>query len=233
LPIPIYIFARMSSRRLPGKAMRDIAGRPMLARVIERCLAARRGAGVVVVTSDRADDDAIVSLVAGSGASVFRGSLDDVLGRAVACAAAGGHEDFVRISGDSPFIDPEIIDLGIDTHERLRPDLTTNTTPRTCPPGLSVEVVHAATLARALREGATVEDREHVTPWVYRHAAMLRIESFAPAIAFPSGVRLTVDTEAQLAIADMIARRMPAPYATAPTRLAAEYASEIGMKETK
>jgi hypothetical protein len=56
---------------------------------------------------------------------------------------------------------------------------------------------------------------------------------FAPAIAFPSGVRLTVDTEAQLAIADMIARRMPAPYATAPTRLAAEYASEIGMKETK
>jgi spore coat polysaccharide biosynthesis protein SpsF len=232
LPIPIYIFARMSSRRLPGKAMRDIAGRPMLARVIERCLAARRSAGVVVATSDRDDDDAIVSLVAGTGASIFRGSLDDVLGRAVACAAAEGHEDFVRISGDSPFIDPELIDLAIDTHELLRPDLTTNTTPRTCPPGLSVEVVHASTLARALREGAVAEDREHVTPWLYRHASTLRIESFAPATPFPSGVRLTVDTEAELARADAIARRLPPPFATASAHDAARLSAELQASAT-
>ncbi len=227
MPIPIYIFARMSSRRLPGKAMRDIAGRPMLARVIERCLAARRGAGVVVATSDRPDDDAIVSLVAGSGASVFRGSLDDVLERALACSVAGGHADFVRVSGDSPFIDPELIDLAIDTHERLRPDLTTNTTPRTCPPGLSVEVVHAATLARALAEGATSEDREHVTPWLYRNAASLRIEGFAPVIPFPPSVRLTVDTEAELAQADAIARHLPLPFATVSAHEAARHAATL------
>ncbi len=227
MSIPIYIFARMSSRRLPGKAMRDIAGRPMLARVIERCLAARRGAGVVVATSDRADDDAIVSLAAGSGASVFRGALDDVLGRALACSVAGGHGDFVRISGDSPFIDPGLIDVAIDTHERLRPDLTTNTTPRTCPPGLSVEVVRTATLARAPAEGATAEDREHVTPWLYRNAASLRIEGFAPAIPFPPGVRLTVDTEAELAQADAIARRLLPPFATASAHEAARLAATL------
>lgn len=212
----------MSSTRLPGKALRPIAGTPMLARVIERCARARAASPVVVATSDRAEDAPLLALARANGALGFAGDLDDVAARALACARSLGAGHFVRISGDSPFIDPDLIDEGVRAHLRADADITTNTRPRTCPSGLSVEVIRTAALARAVEGDATREEREHVTAWFYRPGQSVRVESFAPATPFPAGISLVVDTETDLARAETIAARLPAPLALASSRLAAE-----------
>lgn len=218
----------MSSRRLPGKMLRPIAGRPMLARVIERCAASKLASQVIVATSTHAEDDALVALAHECKASTFRGELADVATRALACATSGRHDHFVRISGDSPFIDPALIDRAIALHLGQRPDLTSNLSPREYPPGLSVEVVATGALRRAL-PGMTVDsDREHLTLYFYRNPAQFRICHFAPEQTYPKGIRLTVDDASELDRADRIARHLPQPYALAPGAVIAELAEKFG-----
>lgn len=202
----------------------------MLARVVERCAAAKRASGVVVATSDRPDDDPVAALARDLGAVVFRGDLNDVAGRALACADRGSHPAFVRVSGDSPFMDPLLIDQAIAEHETGRFDLTSNLHPRECPPGLSVEVIATAALRAALAETSDSEDREHLTPFFYRHAARFRIGHFAPKRAYPAGIRLTVDDAQELDRADRIARRLPEPFGTQPSATIARLAAEIATE---
>jgi spore coat polysaccharide biosynthesis protein SpsF len=217
----------MSSARLPGKALLPIGGRPMLARVVERCARARSASPVVVATSDRPEDAPLAALARENGALAFAGDLLDVAARALACARWLGAEDFVRISGDSPFVDPDLIDQAVSVHLRTKADVTTNTRPRSCPSGLSVEVIRTATLARAVEGDATPEEREHVTAWFYRPGQDVRVESFAPETPYPAEVSLVVDTESDLARARTIASRLPAPLALASSRLAAEICGSL------
>lgn len=230
MAIPVFIFARMSSSRLPGKMLRPIAGRPMLTRVIERCAAAKLASGVTVATSDQPDDDALADLARDCGVSTFRGDLRDVARRALACADAGGHRHFVRISGDSPFADPALIDRAIALHEAERPDLTSNLHPREYPPGMSVEVIAADALRAALDATSDPDDHEHVTPYFYRNRTRFRIGHFAPDCPYPAGIRLTVDDAVELDLADRIARQLPEPYALAPGALIAELAAQFATE---
>ena len=78
----------MGSRRLPGKILMPLAGRPMLAHILELLRAARRPATVIVATSGTAQDDPTAGLAKSLGVEVFRGSESDVLDRYYRCAAA-------------------------------------------------------------------------------------------------------------------------------------------------
>src|ERR1700694_2752897 len=98
--------ARMSSTRLPGKVMRPILGQPMIARQVERLRRAERLSGIVIATSTGSDDDTIALEAERLGVGVYRGSLEDVLGRFVgALAAAGNPKTFVRLTADCPLAD--------------------------------------------------------------------------------------------------------------------------------
>ena len=95
--------ARMSSTRLPGKVLKPLLGRPMIARQVERL---RRAAGIsriLVATSDAPEDDPLAAFCEGLGLAVHRGSLHDVLDRFHgALAAAGGPEHVLRLTADCP-----------------------------------------------------------------------------------------------------------------------------------
>ena len=70
--------ARTSSGRLPGKILKPILGQPMLTRQLERLKRALRIDELVVATSDKSEDDAIVRLCQDTATTCYRGSLDDV-----------------------------------------------------------------------------------------------------------------------------------------------------------
>jgi len=155
--------ARMSSSRLPGKTLADVEGEPMLALLLRRLRRARAVGEIVVATSSEALDDPIALLAAGLGVKVTRGSRRDVLDRFL--AAIGDREGpVVRITGDCPLIDPEIVD---ETIERFRcvPGCAyaSNVQPRSFPDGLDVEVIDAGALRAIARERLSADDREHVT----------------------------------------------------------------------
>ena len=212
MTIPVLIFSRMDSRRLPDKALKPVAGRALLARVIDRVKQTQSAMPVIVCTSDRDADDPIEGVAEAEGVMTARGSADDVLGRALDCAGEHGFEDFVRISGDSPFIDPGLIDRMTAIHKAEGADLTTNVFPRSFPPGASVEVINTDALKRAANLTTDPQDREHVTRYFYAHPADFTIRNEpAPADApagLYEGISLTVDTPEDLAQAQWIAERL-------------------------
>lgn len=162
--------ARMSSTRLPGKVLMPLVGEPMLARQIERLRRAKNIGRLVVATSTDPSDDAINVLCRALRVACFRGSLKDVLGRYHgALRAFGPSETVVRLTGDCPLADPEVIDATIDLHFKEGADYTSNTGDLTFPKGLDVEVFKAEHLETAFREAGDPYEREHVTPFLYRN----------------------------------------------------------------
>lgn len=205
----VLIQARMSSSRLPGKVLTPVDGVPVLGHLVDRM--ARAAVDVVVVaTSDRPEDDAIAAYAARRGVDVHRGSLDDVLGRMVAAAHAHRLRHVVRACGDSPLLDPALVDAALARLRATGADLASNVITRTFPPGQSVEAVTVAALERALTLGPTASDREHVTPLLYRRTDVFRVVAIARTPPAP-GPRLVVDTPEDLRRVEALMARMDRP----------------------
>lgn len=164
--------ARCSSRRLPRKVLSDLGGRPMILRQLERVTRARAAADLVVATSVEPSDDELAAEVESAGYRVHRGSLEDVLGRFV--EVLGDAEHIVRLTGDCPLADPDVIDLVVATHLERGDDYTTNAVELSFPHGLDVEVVRASALREADTQSTERAEREHVMPYVYRRPERFR-----------------------------------------------------------
>jgi spore coat polysaccharide biosynthesis protein SpsF len=186
--------ARMSSTRLPGKVLRPLAGGPMVLRQIERVLRSRRIDRLVAAISDDRTDDVLNDVLQGRGVDVFRGSLDDVLGRyAGALEAKGPAEHMVRLTGDCPLTDWTVIDAVIEAHLKSGADYTANTWgKRTFPKGLDVDIVKSEVLLEAAREAKDPYEREHVLPFIYRRPERYSLEGFSQS-ADDGELRWTVD----------------------------------------
>lgn len=186
----VVIQSRLSSSRLPGKALMTVGGMPLIELVARR--ASRTGFEVVVATSVESYDDRIAAQLEPIGIRVIRGPLDDVLARFLTATSDMDETDrVVRLTGDNPVADADLVQEVIDAMEASgsgygRVDI------EQVPEGLGVEVFDVATLRRAGREAADSYDREHVTPWIRRNTKELL---FAPKRnpGQPAVFRATVD----------------------------------------
>lgn len=172
------IQARCSSRRLPGKVLTPLHGRPMLWWLVERVRLSPAVADMVVATSDDPSDDALEVWCRESGIACLRGALDDVAGRFLTVAEALDADSFIRVNGDSPLLDPAILNRAVDLFEGGGADLVTNTQKRSFPKGQSVEVVSTAAL-KGCHPEMSADEKEHVTAYFYRNSADFRIENFS------------------------------------------------------
>src|SRR6201996_8246625 len=185
--------ARMSSTRLPGKVMADVAGGPMILRQIERLRRCRRLDGVLVATSTDPSDDGLAAMLVLHDVPVHRGPLDDVLARYEGALKAHPAEIVARLTADCPLADPTVIDAVVDRLVDGKLDYAANTPAhRTYPKGLDVEVMRADCLLRAAREAKDPYEREHVTPYLYRHPEMFA-QDFISQTADEGEGRWTVD----------------------------------------
>ncbi len=155
------IQSRMSSQRLPGKALLDVMGRPVLWRVVHRVRQARLVDRVVVITGDIPANDAIEGLCLEMDCPCYRGSEDDVLDRAYQAAVYHRASIVCRISGDSPLVDPTILDWCIETVRDDHAQYATNTLPGTYPDGTDVEAMRFSCLDIAHRHAKLPSEREH------------------------------------------------------------------------
>ena len=185
--------ARMSSSRLPGKVLAEVAGMPMLGRQVERLRRSRRLDELVLATSDQASDDAVADYAARLDLTVVRGDLEDVLGRfGLALDAYPEARTVVRMTADCPLTDWRVLDALIDLYTASGADYANNTATRTFPHGLDVEVMKASVLRLAAQEATSPHDREHVTPFLYNSGGRFRTQVLtqAPSLAH---LRWTVD----------------------------------------
>lgn len=200
--------ARMGSSRLPGKVLADIEGQPMLVRVVERCMQATLVDDVVVATTLEEEDDLIAALCLKRGYPLSRGHPTDVLDRYLRAARAHSADVIVRITGDCPLMDPEVIDHTVKAFMRkgAEADYASNRLERTYPIGLDVEVMTLAALTMAANAAKKPFEREHVTPYFYEHPDKFEIVSVSSGEDHGQ-MRWTVDAEEDLAFVRQIYAR--------------------------
>jgi spore coat polysaccharide biosynthesis protein SpsF len=185
--------ARMSSTRLPGKVLKLILGRPMLSLQVERVLHSRRVDQLIVATSTEKIDDGIVHMCSEMKVACYRGSLNDVLDRFYQAALQYKPKHVVRLTGDCPLIDPEIIDEVIGFHLDGSFDYATNSIePFTFPDGLDVEIFKSSVLQFAWNEASLPLHREHVTPFIRSNPERFKIGRYENQTNL-SHLRWTVD----------------------------------------
>jgi spore coat polysaccharide biosynthesis protein SpsF len=195
--------ARTGSSRLPGKVLRPLAGKPMLERQLERLRRARAIDRLVVATSDDPQDEAIAALCGRTGTACFRGSLLDVLDRCYRAAAPYAPDHVVRLTGDCPLCDPELVDRVVARHLEGGYDYVSNTLVPTFPDGLDVEIMRYSCLETAWREAALPSQREHVTPFIHGQPARFRLGLVRNDTDL-SALRWTVDEPEDFALVERI-----------------------------
>ncbi len=226
------ILARMSSRRLPEKVLRPLAGRPLIDHVIDRARRVPSAPHPIVATSDDASDDRLAAHCHARGVGIFRGALDHVAKRVCDCAVDHGWDYFARINADSAFLDPQLIEQGLSRAVTERLDFVTNLRPRSYPYGIAVEVFSTAAYRRALDRMNRPEDFEHVSAYFYRNLTEFRSANITCHNGDDADVHLTVDSEADLARAEDLIRHLGTGHAQAPLeRVIAAY--RAAYRDTK
>lgn len=193
------IQARMGSTRLPGKVMKQLCGKTVLAHVVSRVQACPLVDEVVVATTTLPADDVIVDEAEKCGAKWFRGSEENVLERYYLAAKEYQADVVVRVTSDCPLFDPEVLSEMLDyfkteTSQGLNIDYLSNCMNRSYPRGLDAEVFTFNTLAKAYKEANKPYEQEHVTPYIYEHPEIFSLHGQTWDEDF-SHYRWTLDTE--------------------------------------
>jgi len=169
--IRVFIQARMSSSRFPGKVLAPLKGKPVIKHLLDRVMQEIDPAQVVVLTSTKSSDDPLVSYLESENCSVFRGDLQNTLLRFQQALDKFPCESFIRLCADSPLFDARLIPLAkLTLSQSHKADLVTNVFPRTFPKGQSIELVNTETFLKLNTSSLSENECEHVTTHFYNHA---------------------------------------------------------------
>lgn len=214
----------MGSTRLPGKVIREIAGRPMVDWVVGRAGGIPEVDETVVATSVLKREEPLVEHLRDQEVPVVRGPEEDVLARFVQAADRQEADAVVRLTGDCPLLMPEVSGTVVRAFKDQECDYASNTIERTYPRGLDTEVLSVEALREADRRATSSADREHVTRYVRKRPEKFRLCPVTDE-ADRSDLRWTVDEEADLEIVRRI-------YEALDERgMEAEYEDVLGLLE--
>lgn len=188
------IQARCGSTRLPNKVLMELAGKPALQWTIERTQLSKYLDEVIVVTSINKENIPIVNLCCNLGIRVFSGSENDVLDRFYQLSKLINPEYVVRITGDCPLYDPELLDWSI---EQLKEDsdYLAQKQPETFPDGLDIEILKYSALEKSWNQATLKSEREHVTQYIRKHPEMFNLQSVSCPLGDYGQERWTFDEQ--------------------------------------
>ena len=200
--VTAIIQARMNSTRLPGKAMLELAGRPLLYHVFERIQAAPGVDQVILATCNGGENEKIIRLAQSLAIPVFIGSEDNVLERFYLAAEKFGGDYIMRVTGDNPFTDPGFAAMTIETARATGADLCYLSN---LPLGTGAGIIKKSALDAAYRHSDKPHHFEHVSPYIREHPEIFRTEIREIELYNPfSNLRLTVDTAEDYELASII-----------------------------
>ena len=176
--IDAIIQARMTSTRLPGKVLRDLAGKPALERMIERVRRSRHVREVIIATTTNPQDDVLAEFGNAMGVGVYRGSEFDVLSRVLEAAWHHKTDLIVELTGDCPLVDHRHIDAIIDLYFSGAYDFASNTVVQTFPDGFDVRIFPTTVLEQVDQLTQDYIDRVHVSYYIYTHPEQFRLVNY-------------------------------------------------------
>ena len=198
MKVVAIVQARMGSTRLPNKVMKKIDGKPMIEILLHRLSKSKRVDSILLATSTNANNIPLIDFVSGLGFRVVTGSENDVLDRYVKAIDESCADVVVRITGDCPLVDPNLVDEAIDGFINSNCEYFSNIEPATYPDGLDIEVFRSDALRRTLFQTNVQSDREHVTPFL-RNSGLFKKGSISNDRDF-SSLRWVVDEPADFTV---------------------------------
>lgn len=194
MKIIAIVIARLDSQRLANKALIEVKGRPIINYVLSRAKKINGIKKVVLATTKRNVDNRLAEHVSSCGIDVFRGPTNDVALRMLECAKTYGASYFIRINGDSPFLDPVLISKGLNYCSDIKLDLITNIIGRTYPYGISVEILKTERYESIYRLMQNETYLEHPTQYFYENSEKLNIKVITSNFPELNKARLAIDT---------------------------------------
>ena len=229
--VGVIVAARMGSTRFPGKALKPLHGMPMLAFLLRRIRSSNSADEIVLCTSVRTDDTVLAELANTEGVGVYRGALDDVTDRYVSTAREYKIDTVVRITGDCPFVDGELIDHCVSVAAHSNFDLCTSKGEFS--QGLDVEIYRNAVMME-LHKGRklTREHREHLTLYFYQHRDRYSVVEITPRTDWLGKGRIyTVDTIEDYVEAASLVEYFDTPFFSISDLIALERRGDVSSKE--
>ena len=200
--------ARMGSKRLPQKMMKDICGKPLIQHVFERLSYSKCIDKIILATTNKKQDDSLSEFIIRLGFDVYRGSENNVLSRYHEAANKFKANIIVRVTGDCPLIDPKVVDSVINYFKDKEYDYVSNITPPSYPDGLDTEVFSFFSLQKAQDLAILSSEREHVTPFIIKNPQIFKIGNFLNPFMNLSDHRWTVDTVEDLELVKKIYKNL-------------------------
>jgi spore coat polysaccharide biosynthesis protein SpsF len=163
--VVMIIQARMGSIRLPGKSMMDLAGAPLVGRIIERVKRCQTIDQIILATTKEAEDNVLEKLALDDKVFSFRGSDNDLVDRYYQAAKIFKADVIVRLPADNPTPEPSEIDRIVNYHLTGQSDFSSNLAQvfeNGYPDGIGAEVFGFDVLEEVWQAGGTPEQREHL-----------------------------------------------------------------------
>jgi len=194
--------ARYNSQRFPGKVVKKINNRTILEILIKRLSKSKHITKIVVACSKNPNDKKIINICKKLGISYFSGSENDVLDRFYNVAKKYKAANILRITGDCPLIDFQVVDEVISNFFLKDVDYASNVDPPTFPDGLDVEIFKFSALKKAFEESKKNFEREHVTPFIINNKKFKKfnLQNYKDL----SSIRLTLDEKEDLILIEKI-----------------------------
>lgn len=203
--VAVVLQARISSGRLPGKALADVVGKPLLRRLFDRMRTCRRADAVIVATSDRPADDVIANACREWVAPLHRGPEQDLTTRLLGAARAVEAEAIARVTADNPLTDPAGVDDLIETYRRTGAALVHNGHRLGYPYGTGTEIIAVCAIEACDRELVGDEERELFATHIRQHPDQFPcVKVSAPPELYRPELFLTVDYPEDLALVSCV-----------------------------
>ena len=186
------IQVRSDSSRLPNKAMLDLGGIPLIGLMLKRLQYSRLIDKIVVATTNLKTDDVLTSYLKKSGFYVFRGSVNDVLNRVYEASKIFSPYSVIRLTGDCPMIDPNLIDDLITLFHEKRADYAN--LDKNFAEGLDVEIIRFNALKICNKEAKLYSEREHITQYIIKNKNRFKLISLRNEFD-ESNLRIVVDEQ--------------------------------------
>ncbi len=205
--ITCIIQARTDSKRLANKVLKEIEDAPVICHIINRIKRSRNVEQIILATTDNDSDKILLDIAEKFKIIGFAGDEDDVLERFFDAATSFSADPIVRITGDCPLVDPELLDIMIQIFLENKYDYISNTIERTFPDGLDIEIFSFDALKKTHRQAKWSSEREHVTPFIVKNQDLFRVYSYRNKQDL-SNLRWCVDEEDDLLMVKQIFHEM-------------------------
>ena len=165
----IFIQARMSSLRYPGKFLAPIKGIPLIKHLINRVRKLKNIKNIVVLTSDLESDEPLHAYLKSINCLCFRGDLENVFKRFQDALETYHSYYFMRLCADSPLVDTALMQFMVDQALLGKHSLISNVFSRKFPRGQSVEIIKSQIFLETNHKLLSCSEKEHVTPYFYKN----------------------------------------------------------------